>query len=537
MADPPSSSNEDPRTDGDRRTRPGLRFPRSRHEPAGSAPALSAHDYVRAIIESFPFPAWVKDTSGRFVAVNRRFAEFVGLAGPGQAIGLTDFDFALPPLAERYQADDREVMSTGEAKSIEEFLESGGRAMWVESFKAPVKAPDGSVVGTYGFSREITARRRAQNLLEIQRDLGLALVEAPDAERTYRVLLDHALRLPDIQGAGIVRGPPRWRVRAPCAQRVHRRVREQGARDAGEHLRRSGAFTAGRTLRTWEDFGPDLTSVLREEGLRAVVVLPIAEGGCVSGCLSLASRTQDAIDNDAILALEAMCAHVGHVLQRLRAQSALKESEARWGFALEGAGDGVWDWHVPSGKVFYSRRWKEMLGYAERRDRGHARGVGLTRASRRSGERRDRPRPSLSPRAAPLRHRAPAPSQGRQLHVGARSWARGGMGPGRRACPGHRDPDRHLRAQARGSGAARERRVPARRHRIDLRRHPRRGRARPGADRQRAVRGVVAHPYGHARVEGRTRDARVGARPARRPGRASGHEWPSCRTRNAIAST
>ena len=188
-------------------------------------------------------------------------------------------------------------------------------------------------------------------------------MEAPDAERTYRVLLDHALRLPDVQGAGMYvgRADGAFELRAHCGF-TPAFVSKVGVMPSS--IPEVQAFTAGRTLRAWEDFGPDLVSVLREEGLRAVVVLPIAEGGCVSGCLNLASRTHDAIDNDAILALEAMCAHVGHVLQRLRAQSALKESEARWGFALEGAGDGVWDWHVPSGKVFYSRRWKAMLGYA-----------------------------------------------------------------------------------------------------------------------------------------------------------------------------
>lgn len=42
---------------------------------------------------------------------------------------------------------------------------------------------------------------------------------------------------------------------------------------------------------------------------------------------------------------------------------ALRESEARWQFALDGAGDGVWDWNIASGKVFRSPRWLSMLGY------------------------------------------------------------------------------------------------------------------------------------------------------------------------------
>jgi len=43
----------------------------------------------------------------------------------------------------------------------------------------------------------------------------------------------------------------------------------------------------------------------------------------------------------------------------------LQESEFRWKSALEGAGHGVWDFNIQTGVVVYSKRWKEMLGFAE----------------------------------------------------------------------------------------------------------------------------------------------------------------------------
>lgn len=43
----------------------------------------------------------------------------------------------------------------------------------------------------------------------------------------------------------------------------------------------------------------------------------------------------------------------------------LSESEFRWKYALEGAGDGVWDWNIATGVVVYSEQWKTMLGYRD----------------------------------------------------------------------------------------------------------------------------------------------------------------------------
>jgi PAS domain S-box-containing protein len=46
------------------------------------------------------------------------------------------------------------------------------------------------------------------------------------------------------------------------------------------------------------------------------------------------------------------------------ATEALAASEQRWQLAVSGANDGIWDWEPQSGKVYFSERWKTMLGYS-----------------------------------------------------------------------------------------------------------------------------------------------------------------------------
>jgi PAS domain S-box-containing protein len=52
------------------------------------------------------------------------------------------------------------------------------------------------------------------------------------------------------------------------------------------------------------------------------------------------------------------------ITEQRRAQLALQEAEERYALAVRGSKNGIWDWDLRTGRVYYSPRWKEMVGLA-----------------------------------------------------------------------------------------------------------------------------------------------------------------------------
>lgn len=111
-------------------------------------------------------------------------------------------------------------------------------------------------------------------------------------------------------------------------------------------------------------------AVAREGALKAGLAScwsePIrGKSGAVLGTFAIYGTDIGAPTESDIRLIEVASNLAGIAIERKQVDAALLESEERWKFALEGAGDGVWDWNIRTGEVVFSRRWGEMLGFRE----------------------------------------------------------------------------------------------------------------------------------------------------------------------------
>jgi sigma-B regulation protein RsbU (phosphoserine phosphatase) len=144
--------------------------------------------FLQTLAANLPDKIYFKDTESRFLWASHETLIRFDTTDPAKVLGKTDFDFFREEHARRAYDDEQEIIRTGRPLVNLEERETwaDGHETWVSTTKMPLRDAHGNIIGTFGLSREITERKRAEAQLaqyaeelrrrneELEQDLGMA---------------------------------------------------------------------------------------------------------------------------------------------------------------------------------------------------------------------------------------------------------------------------------------------------------------------------------------------------------------------------
>jgi PAS domain S-box-containing protein len=130
----------------------------------------------RSLVEHLPQRMSVKDLNSTYLFCNSAFARDLGIEAQ-QIVGQDDFALFSRERAERYRAEDRQLMSEGNVNALDERYTVAGEEQWIHTIQVPYRDDQGKIVGVLRLLEDISDRK----LVEAQRERLAALVDAsPD---------------------------------------------------------------------------------------------------------------------------------------------------------------------------------------------------------------------------------------------------------------------------------------------------------------------------------------------------------------------
>jgi PAS domain S-box-containing protein len=323
----------------------------------------ASEEQFRLFMDNSPAVAWMKDERGRFVYLNRTFERRFD-ARLADWHGKTDKDFSPPELAKVYHEHDLAVLITGRPV---EFVEKsvnpdGSLGHWLSVRFLVRNAAGHRFVG--GIGLDITERKRAEQLSECFKQLGLQLSAAGSEKEAARIIANAAATLlgwdaiyltlctPDTPGVRELinmdtvngqRCEVPWPAEIRQATPIMRRVLKEGAQLT---LRQEGEKPHAHFV----PFG----DVTRRS--RSLMHVPVRIGGRSIGVLSVQSYQSNAYAPRDLEALQALADHAAGALTRLQTQTALAESENRFRTLFEHSGSVMLLMKAEGGEIVAANR-------------------------------------------------------------------------------------------------------------------------------------------------------------------------------------
>ncbi|XYH93491.1 AAA family ATPase [Sorangium sp. So ce1128] len=148
-------------------------------------------ELLQSIVDNSTAVIYLKDVEGRFLMINRRFAELFHV-GEQAIVGRTDYDVFPRERADAFRAVDQEVLATGTALQAEEEAPQDDGLHTYISLKYPLRNAAGQPYALCGISTDITERKQA----EAERHARKTAEAESRAKTEFLRNMSHELRTP-----------------------------------------------------------------------------------------------------------------------------------------------------------------------------------------------------------------------------------------------------------------------------------------------------------------------------------------------------
>ncbi len=277
---------------------------------------------------------WEQDAEFRFTCLSDAFGQVSGLDA-SMFVGRQRWDLPALNLGPDDWAAHRAVLERHEPFRDFEVLRRrpDGSKVWKSISGAPVFDEAGRFCGYRGVTRDITAKKRRNEMLDLEQAVMRRLAAATRPDEGLREALRTVCEA-ERWGCGTL-----WRLDAGSGKiRVAEQCLVSGVAEIGELAAAAHALAyapgEGPVGRAWRSGEPVCEA--------DAVLVPLTVGGGVAGVLEFNCRQAPVPDAPVLRALAAIAAHVAGFLQRADADVSLRQSEARFRSLSELSSDWFW---------------------------------------------------------------------------------------------------------------------------------------------------------------------------------------------------